>query len=233
MEYVNFLNKRVFLHDNDQISKWLQDDYEIAGQEGRYEYHLVDIFNQYIQKDFCIVDGGAHLGMHTMRFSDLVPDGHVYAFEASPRSYEKLNLTIQYNGIKNVTLYNVALHNENTQAHIVEHFNADQDAVNIGQHPHHKNIEAISLDSLNLPKVDFIKLDVEGGEYNAIAGAEQLVKRCKPLITYEYLPRTAASLNPKILLEAWGYQTFQLTNTNGDLHFDYFAVHKDLIDTEQ
>jgi FkbM family methyltransferase len=229
MEYVNFLNKKVFLHDNDQISKWLQDDYYIAGQEGRYEQHLVNIFKMYIQKDFVVIDGGAHLGMHALRLSDLVPEGCVYAFEASPRTYEKLKETIEYNNISNITLLNNALYNENTNAYVIEHIHADQDRVNIGTNHNHKNIKAVSIDSLNLDKLDFIKLDIEGGEYFAILGAENTIKKHKPIITYEYLPNTSRELDPRQLLENWGYAIFQLQTIEGHPHFDYLAVHKDLI----
>jgi FkbM family methyltransferase len=230
MEHVKFLNKKVFLHDNDQISKWLQDDYDIAGEEGRYEQHLVNIFKTYIQKDFVIIDGGAHLGMHTLRLSDLVPEGYVYAFEASPRTYDKLKKTIEYNNIKNITLLNNALYNENANAYIIEHVHADQDRVNIGTNSNFKNIKAISIDSLNLNKLDFIKLDIEGGEYSAILGAENTIKKYKPIITYEYLPNTSRELDPKILLEDLGYSVYQLHTIEGNLHFDYLAVHKDLIE---
>lgn len=230
MEHVKFLNKKVFLHDNDQISKWLQDDYDIAGEEGRYEQHLVNIFKTYVQKHFTVIDGGAHLGMHTMRLSDLVPEGHVYAFEASPRTYEKLKQTIEYNDIKNITLYNNALYNENKPAYVIEHMHADQDRVNIGNSSTHKNIQAIAIDSLNLDRLDFIKLDIEGGEYAAILGAKNTINKHKPIITYEYLPNTPKELDPKSLLEDWGYAVYQLHTIEGNPHFDYLAVHKDLIE---
>jgi FkbM family methyltransferase len=229
MECVNFLNKKVFLHDNDQISKWLQDDYDIAGEEGRYEQHLVNVFKNYIQDDFVIIDGGAHLGMHSLRLSDLVPNGHVYSFEASPRTYDKLNQTIEYNNIHNITLYNNALYSENVDAHVIEHIHADQDTVKIGYNVNHKNIKATALDSLELDKLDFIKLDIEGGEYHAILGAEQTIKKYKPIITYEYLSHIPKDLDPRILLQNWGYLIFQLTTIDGHPHFDYLAIHTDLI----
>lgn len=230
MEHLNFLNKKVFLHENDQISKWLQDDYFLVGEEGRYETHLVDVFKKYVRKDFYVVDGGAHLGMHTLRLSDLAHEGHVYAFEASPRTFEKLKQTIEYNNIKNVTVYNNALFKENTDVHILEHYNADQDTVVMGRSDVHKNIQAICLDSLNLERVDFIKLDIEGGEYFAILGAKETIQKHRPLITYEFLPRTPSNLNPKLPLEEWGYQIYQLHTAEGQPHFDYLGVHKDSIE---
>jgi hypothetical protein len=37
-------------------------------------------------------------------------------------------------------------------------------------------------------KIDFIKIDVEGAEYNALAGATDLIRRCRPIIASEFSP---------------------------------------------
>ena len=44
-----------------------------------------------------------------------------------------------------------------------------------------------TLDALNLPlsSLKFIKIDVEGGEYDVLRGARGCIKRCKPVITFE------------------------------------------------
>ena len=42
-----------------------------------------------------------------------------------------------------------------------------------------------ALDNIFYGPVDFIKLDVEGAEYNAILGAEQLIKKYKPTLLIE------------------------------------------------
>ena len=46
-------------------------------------------------------------------------------------------------------------------------------------------VEAITIDSLNLDNVDLIHLDLESYEDNAIRGAINTIKRCRPVIISE------------------------------------------------
>jgi hypothetical protein len=47
-------------------------------------------------------------------------------------------------------------------------------------------VEAITIDSMNLPRLDFLKLDIEGFELNAIRGAKETIKKYKPYLWVEY-----------------------------------------------
>lgn len=47
------------------------------------------------------------------------------------------------------------------------------------------DIEAITIDSLNLDNVSFIKLDIEGMEHKALQGAIETLKKCRPMIVFE------------------------------------------------
>jgi FkbM family methyltransferase len=221
MKYTDFLNKKIYLHDNDQVSIWLEQD------STKYELHLVEVFNKYIQKDFIIIEGGSHLGLHTIRLSDLANKGFIYSFEASKRNYDKLSDTLKYNNITNVELYNKALYKEKSEVFLEEHIYADQDKLNFNNKNGNK-VDAICIDDFNFDKVDFIKLDIEGSEYFAIEGCKNTIEKCKPIIVYEYLPNTPEDMNPKILLESLGYNIIQL-ETNGNKHWDYLAIHKSKI----
>jgi hypothetical protein len=43
--------------------------------------------------------------------------------------------------------------------------------------------------------VDFVKVDVEGAEYNALLGASQLIRRCRPTIISEFSPNTMPGIS--------------------------------------
>ena len=52
-----------------------------------------------------------------------------------------------------------------------------------------EKLDATSLDTINLPKTDFIKLDIQGGELNALHGSSASLKKCFGLeIEVEFLP---------------------------------------------
>ncbi|MNT11699.1 hypothetical protein D3C72_1465930 [compost metagenome] len=66
-------------------------------------------------------------------------------------------------------------------------------------------IKLITLDSLNLPRVDFIKMDVEGMEVAALLGAEKTIQKFRPLLFVEN-DRAEQSEALLALLEKWSYK---------------------------
>jgi FkbM family methyltransferase len=58
-------------------------------------------------------------------------------------------------------------------------------------------IQQISLDALTLPRVDLIKLDVQGTELEALDGASQVIEKSRPIVLVEAVK---ASPEP---LRAW------------------------------
>jgi len=73
----------------------------------------------------------------------------------------------------------------------------------------HGDTKIIRLDSLNLQNVDYIKIDCEGFEYRVLGGAEQTIRRCRPVIVVEQKPHDAYSKDygqfaAIELLQSWG-----------------------------
>lgn len=72
------------------------------------------------------------------------------------------------------------------------------------------SIRAVALDSLGLPDVLLIKIDVEGHELKALAGAAQTLARCQPYVMMElkerHLARGTADLSAHEALLARGYR---------------------------
>ena len=182
MRSTNFLDKTLFLHPEGDVVC------DNIAKKQPVEEHLVYFFNKYIKSDFIIVEGGAYVGIHTVRFSQLASEGHIYSFEASKRNYNLVNATLKENNIQNVTLFNKALYSDSSTVYLNESWTPDQDSIsNDSGYP----IEAVTIDSLDLPHVDFIKLDIEGGELNAFKGAINTLNKFKPIIAFEYLNKNS------------------------------------------
>jgi FkbM family methyltransferase len=67
----------------------------------------------------------------------------------------------------------------------------------------------VQLDSLEMNDVDYIKIDCEGFEYRVLRGAEQTIRRCRPVVVVEQKPHDAYSRDygqfaAIDLLKEWG-----------------------------
>lgn len=136
------------------------------------------------------VDGGAHIGMHTFPMARLVGEsGKVFAFEP----IHPLAATI-VNGaasMPQVSVIEAALSNKAgpTRFH---HFTEEPWYSSIAERSfeNKKNVETITvsrfiLDELADQPVRFIKLDLESGEFHALQGATELLRRQQPVIAME------------------------------------------------
>lgn len=121
---------------------------------------------------------------------------HVFAFEPMPSSYDKLEKNIKINNLKNITLFKKGLSNTFSTVHFgwIPSNNPGGSGLSnnpMGKPPwieDEKNkiyVDLTTIDSLNLDRLDFIKLDIEGYEYFAIDGGIETIKKYKPVITLE------------------------------------------------
>lgn len=75
-----------------------------------------------------------------------------------------------------------------------------------------EDVDMVTLDSLELGHVDFLKIDIEGYEFDALMGGERMIRKAKPVIIVEQKPgngeRYGRGQTDAIqLLESWGMIT--------------------------
>lgn len=105
------------------------------------------------------------------------------------------------------------------KAHCIHAAASDVDGQKVGVKPKHNllarcvegagKIPTLTIDSLNLEKVDFLKVDVEGYEIKVLMGAENTIKRWNPVILVEqkrWEKYSPDGPSPAELLASWGYQ---------------------------
>lgn len=128
-----------------------------------------------VSRNEIFVDGGGFDGGTTKKFIDLCPDyKEIYFFEPNPSMLEKAKSDlINY---KNIKYYKKGLWNENKKLNFDDSLGSASKISNVGN----KLINVVKLDDVLDSPATFIKLDIEGAEYNAIKGAEKTITKYKP-----------------------------------------------------
>lgn len=136
------------------------------------------------------IDGGAHIGM-TSRIAS-AGFKEVIAYEPMHTTFKVLELNSQY--YKNITCRNVALYDRNTTV-VMGHGDGFVSGASLEPNDNYVKSETVSTTTLDdeLKVINFqtlvIKLDVEGGEYKALLGAQKLINDVKPTFIIEILHR--------------------------------------------
>jgi FkbM family methyltransferase len=154
--------------------------------------HLVERFLRHVRPGARVVDGGAHWGYFTLLAAQAVgSEGSVVAFEPDPRSAQRLEWNIHANGFGDrVTLIRAALSDRSGERQLFTHprhhswsslFAAPGSGV---AHA----VPALAADEAIQGEVDVVKLDVEGGEVEALRGMRALIGRRRPVLFVECHP---------------------------------------------
>ena len=146
--------------------------------------------------DYCL-DIGAHLGYFTFELSRLAgSNGHVYAIERMSKFYQTLQALVKSRGVKNVTLEQYAMGAETEfvemgipRVNKVKKFAyaravAYNDWLEYVESEKVKNIRGDDHFQ-ELPRLDFIKCDVEGLELPVFRSFRETIRRHRPIILCE------------------------------------------------
>ena len=149
-----------------------------------------------------VLDIGANFGVFTKLFSELVgPQGSVIAFEPVPETYRTLTGGIAKLGLRNVQANGKAVSDSVGTATMAVPLYKDSRGENLYEShivsPDAKGafiVETVTVDSLQLANVSFIKIDVEGHEIEVLRGSMETLQRCHPTLMVEVSSSGTAEL---------------------------------------
>lgn len=138
----------------------------------------------HIKQDPLIVyDIGGNIGYHATAFASM-PHVQVHSFEPNPLNYAMLRENT--NHLVNVNIHRMAISDRTGQT-LVESFDPAESS-NFGEihieQPHGVPVPCSTLDDLVLPRPHAIKIDVEGFEWEVLAGASRILEH-RPFVYYE------------------------------------------------
>lgn len=182
---------------------------------------LLQLRREYFGDGVFAIDGGANIGVHTIEWARQMHGwGEVLGFEAQEVVFYALAGNVAINNCLNARVKLSALgetcgelaipqpnyfqpssfgsleikQRENTEF-IGQNISYDKKSMN--------KIPMISIDSLNLQRLDFFKVDVEGMEVEVLKGSTETLKRCKPIMLVEVIKSDHRAIQE--LLESLGY----------------------------
>lgn len=164
---------------------------------------ILDIRRHFFGDGVVALDCGANIGVHSVEWGRWMYGwGRVFAFEAQERIYYALAGNLAINNCFNVSAFHVALGAGCGSINIPEpnyfvpgsfgsfELVKREETEFIGQAIDYAKtvpVSLVSLDSLGLDRVDFIKIDVEGMELDVLKGAASVIEKNHPVMFIEII----------------------------------------------
>lgn len=161
---------------------------------GSHEHVTATVFSHLARPGAVVVDAGAHVGAFTLLAAKRVgPAGRVLAFEPNPQQRERLERNVATNGFDQVEIRAEALSDHAGRAllHLsADHTRSGNASLNAGEGAAGAvAVDLVRLDDLAerlaVPRVDLIKLDVEGAEADIVVGATSTIESFRPAVVFE------------------------------------------------
>lgn len=172
------VHQGVYLPDGEtHLTGWMDKAGEMVDGKGSYQIKKLRAALAHVRQFRTAVDVGAHCGLWSMQLVKKFRTLHAFEPVAAHRDCWRSNVVEH----EDKYLYACALGDREGSIKITTEptSSGDSRVDGDGEIPMH------TLDSFNFLDVDFIKIDTEGFELYVIKGAEETIKRCRPVMIVE------------------------------------------------
>jgi len=169
-----------------------------------------------------VIDAGGCFGDTALGFADVVGErGHVYVFDPMPKHCAIMREAVAMNPslAPRVSIFAVGLADQvNDVAQLPE-----SDMINPGACFAMDKVPTTTIDEMavhnNVPRLDFIKMDIEGSELSALQGAETSIRRWQPKLAISLYHRPEDFFSIPLWIDSLGvgYRFF----------LDHYSIHNE------
>ena len=186
-----------------------------------YEEHVRTALRDHVREGDVFVDIGTNVGVMALLAGKIVgPSGRVIAVEPEPANLQMLYRGIIINKLTNIEVWPFAASNARALFSLGGLSNGHIEDATVGA----KLAQSVMLDDLlgDLPRLDCVKIDIEGHEPAATEGFWKNLSKHRPALIVEWNPRTLKRAGEDIraygakLLEI--HPTLRVTSAFGDDH---------------
>jgi len=187
---------------------------------GTYEPNLQLAAQKLVSPGNMVYDIGANIGYISLMCANLTGEaGHIFSFEALPKNIDRFKGNVAINHLAGrITIVHAAVVSQSGPATFYTHASGamGKAAGSAGRDEDYLDsvtVNGVALDDFvyldNNPAPDVVKMDIEGGEGNALLGAQKLLSSYKPNFLIELHGEVAARMVWETLI-SHGYQIHTL-----------------------
>jgi FkbM family methyltransferase len=236
-------HKKINLHYDNQQSAWLMYNYWVDWEE-------FNLIKDVVKKNDVVFDIGSNIGFYTIWMSHFIgSSGRIHAFEPDKKSHERLSNNIDLNQLNTKVIANrVAIADEVKRVKFTEEQDGRNHIINNGKDCNvaHQILSCTTIDKYvtdnTINKIKYMKIDIEGFEYQALLGASNTLKKKKidilQLEINSQIQNSSVSVDEIVcFIENMGYElcSYNLASKKfipikyNNTRENYFMVNHDLI----
>lgn len=179
--------------------------HQALAKYGESQEATVQLMQQVCQPGQVALDIGANIGLFAVPLAKMVgAEGRIIAFEPQQEIFQILCANLVVNGVLNAKVYQTGVSSQDGVMYVPEldytqTFNFG--GVALSDAKAGPKVQVVTIDGfLQLERCDFIKIDVEGMEMQALEGASETIARFRPfmLVENDRLPKS-----PKLIRYLW------------------------------
>ncbi|MBT4161321.1 MAG: FkbM family methyltransferase [Gammaproteobacteria bacterium] len=178
---------------------------------GEFSFGETDLFDQLVSEGMFVIEIGANIGAHTIMLAQKVASaGRVIAFEPQRIVYQTLCGNLALNSLLNVEAYQFAIGSKSGTLKVPPLDYSQKNnfgGLSLGESLVGEAVELRTLDSFNLSRCDFLKIDIEGMEEDALRGGADTIRRLRPMMYVEN-DRKEKSQQLGSFIQSLGYKMF-------------------------
>lgn len=202
-------------------------------RDGAYGDWTIKLLSEFLPEDGIILDIGANIGGFTLPLAKAIaPQGVVFAYEPDFQNVSQLQINTELNQLDNVVVLPLALQDDFLTAKVSLYVRRSADNVglvnrglstilrmptyNVRKEKAFSSTIDAQVRKHRMPKVDFIKIDVEGAEFKVLRGGYRTIAKYRPIILYEFstiideMTKTKSSIRAFNYLKHMGYRQYEM-----------------------
>jgi FkbM family methyltransferase len=151
-------------------------------QEERF---LPNVLKRLLTPNSNVLDVGCHIGSFISLAAGIAREGHHTVIEPSPEKAALLTKKFPSIRVEQVAVSD-AIGTANFEENLTRSgYSKLADGQRSGDETTTYQVKVVTLDALNLGKVDFVKIDIEGAELSALKGAPKFIEANRPKLIFE------------------------------------------------